>query len=235
MLQMLAKFIVFILLWIIFTPLIYAVHSFVNALLNSKKVNEKFALSSYERLDFPLAFAVLSGNEDMMKLFLDYGIPIDMKDNYNNNIIHYIADLSRFKYKHALHNYNILKRLTNTEYLTKDVLQNLINNDVNLHLQNPIEYACQHGSPQFASFLINDTMIKKLLCVSEDRVFIMNDGHTNSPRTSINYISTSSLNVIGDSDILSGNNTLVDPLEQLPTSGWFHTTMDVTPYSIAHR
>ena len=70
--------------WIVLTPIFYLLHGILNGLMNSLFIFFVTSISKYDHLDFPLAFAVLSGNKEMVKLFVSNGIVIDGRDSKGN-------------------------------------------------------------------------------------------------------------------------------------------------------
>lgn len=213
------KCILLIPLWIILTPLFYAVHALINGLLNSRQIYRPFSLSIFENIDFPLAFAVLSGNEKMVKLFLEHGILIDSKDMQGYNVIHYLSDISGVQLEKATQCYSMLCTMVGTEYLNKQLLHKMVKYDENHHMQNAIEYASQFGNPTFAAYLMSDTMTKTLMRVNSEDLLLAEQKQDSSSTVSIHYENANKSN----------------SFPKAKGGDWREVSMNITPYSAYHR
>ena len=175
-------------LWIISTPIFYLIRAILHGLLNSSFILPLTSISSFDHLDFPLAFAILSANEEMVKLFMRNGIEIDCEDHERNNVFHYIADLSRMDLALAQACYRMLQKLIPREKLLELVLHRS-----NKQHYTPIEYATQFGSIQFAVQMVEHTMQENVLVADSDNATFSTDEQENyqSPFTDVNRESTS--------------------------------------------
>ena len=165
-------------LWIISTPFFYLMHGILNGLLNSEFIFSKTSISKFDHLDFPLAFAVLSTNQEMVKLFMRHGTEIDCKDRDRNNIFHYIADLSRKDLALAQACYLMLQKL-----IAREKLLELALHSRNKNHYTPIEYATHFGSIQFAVQMVEDTMQENVLAADRASATFSTDAQENNQST----------------------------------------------------
>ncbi len=85
------RFVTFLVLWFIFaisTPVFYLLHAIIC------RITTKLSARISRKPTLPLVFAVLSGNVEMVKLFLQFGTTLDSCDSQGNNLYHYLADKS---------------------------------------------------------------------------------------------------------------------------------------------
>ena len=161
-------------LWIILTPVFYLVHGICNNLLSNSFIMSLCSISKYEHLDFPIAFAVFSANKNMVELFLKHGRSFDDRDSRGNNVLHYVADLSRKNFALAEECYVMLK-----EIIPKNKLFELILQSRNCDHYNSIEYAAHFGSVQLALKLSKETMQEEILVVNNGNVALSADEQCN--------------------------------------------------------
>ncbi len=83
--------VLFLVLWVIFaisTPIFYPLHAIIY------RIAIKLSLKISKNPKLPLVYAVLSGNLEMVRLFLQFGTTLDSCDSQGNNLYHSLADKS---------------------------------------------------------------------------------------------------------------------------------------------
>lgn len=233
----LLKYLLLVPLWVIFTPFFYGIHRLINSILNSKEMVSRFALSEYERLDFPLVFAVFSADFDTVKLFLDHEVPIDLEDNNGNNVAHYLADLSAYDLPRATKCYELLCNMADSGQISKDTLHKIITSKENLNMQNAIEYSCQFGSLKLACRMINDALTTPTMSIVGNTVVMAtnNDKCLSSQKT---IVQTKSLDNAfsrfpSQKELSKLNNN--DEGDGREPDGWTLKRMVITAYTAYHR
>ena len=217
------KAILVIPLWIILTPIFYLVHGILYGLMNSSFVFSITSISKYDHLDFPLAFAVLSTNEEMVKLFMINGIGLDCNDSRGNNVFHYLADLSRTNLPLAQACYRMLQNL-----IPRQKLWELVLHRQNGNHYTPIEYATHFGSVQFAVQMVEDTMQEKVLIANSDNATI-------STNKQGNYQSTFIDEADKERPTTSGASCSSVQLNTPNSLHWAEERMNVSVYEISNR
>ncbi|KAK2152440.1 hypothetical protein LSH36_328g00021 [Paralvinella palmiformis] len=159
---------------IILTPVFYIIHTLIHVSIQSRKRR----LDACVRL--PLAFALLSQEEEMVELFLRRGCQITWPDTEGNTIYHYLADVSHRNYDAAKSCHIILYKLIKDVPILKKVITEQENNEG----VTALEYIARHGSVIFFEFIIGEQVAfgQPILHVSRDALWSKETGGTTADR-----------------------------------------------------
>ena len=148
---------------VILTPIFYMVHTLVHVGIQSRKAR----LDTCVKL--PLAFALLSQEEEMVELFLRRGCQVTWPDSEGNTIYHYLADVSQRNHEAAKSCHMILYKLI------KDIptMRKVITEQQNNEGVTALEYIAKHGSIIFFEFIIGEQVAlgQPILHVSRDALW----------------------------------------------------------------
>ena len=148
---------------IILTPVFYIVHTLVHEsiMTTRKKLDDIVKL--------PLAFALLSQEEEMVALFLQYGCQVTWPDSEGNTIYHYLADVSVERYDMTKSCHLILCKLIKNMSTMKNVITEQENNEGNTAL----EYIAKYGSVTFFEYIVREQVAcgQPVLRVARDELW----------------------------------------------------------------
>ena len=155
-------FIGFMILNVIFTPVIYIMHVFTTSLLNR---NQKRIAGN---IQLPLAYAVFSQNADLMAFFLEQGVDIEHIDKEGNNVFHYISDLSSVAAETANEIFiNTVRFIDDTQ-----TVRRLLTHHRNSAGLTAVEYSAKFGSPSLLTQILKqpNLLTHTPFAVSTDKV-----------------------------------------------------------------
>ncbi len=171
------RFITFLVLWAIFaisTPVFYLLHAVIC------RITTKLSARISRRPQLPLVFAVLSGNVEMVKLFLQFGTTLDSCDSQGNNFYHYLADKSATDPDVFSRCHQLLKEVTDPSQ--HDVLLQMITGRENEMGISPLEMLVMRGSvADFVRLSREEGCVGRLkMAVSYDMVTDLSDDDRDS-------------------------------------------------------
>ncbi len=168
----LLRFLTFLLLWVIFavsTPVFYPLH----AIISRMTTNLSARISKKPKL--PLVYAVLSGNVDMVRLFLQFGTTLDSCDSQGNNLYHYLGDKSASDSDVFSRSHHLLKEAIDPSH--HNLLLEMITGRENELGISPLEMLVLRGSiTDFVRLTREEGCVGRLkLAVSSDQVTALSD------------------------------------------------------------
>ena len=124
---------------VVITPVFYMAHMLSVSLLN--RTQRRIS----KRSNLPLALAVFSRSQDMIKYFISIGVDIQQTDDEGNNVFHYIADLSATSREKA----NVMLDTSIeifADYVPLDSIKRMLVDDRNSAALTVLEYSAKYGS-----------------------------------------------------------------------------------------
>ncbi len=167
------RFMTFLLLWVIFaafTPVFYPLHAIIY------RMTTKLGARISKTPKLPLVYAVLSGNVDMVGLFLHFGTTLDSCDSQGNNLYHYLGDKSAEDSEIFSRSHQLLKEVNHHPSHNTMLLDMITGHENELGL-SPIEMLLLRGSiDDFVRLTREEGCMGRLkLAVSSDQVTALSD------------------------------------------------------------
>ncbi len=166
------RFLTFLVLWVLFaisTPVFYLLHAVIC------RITTKLSARISKKPKLPLVFAVLSGNVEMVKVFLQFGVTTDSCDSQGNNLYHYLADKSETDPEVFSRCHKLLKKVTDPSQHA--MLLEIITGRENEMGITPLEMLVLRGSmADFVRLTREEGCMGRLkMVVSNDRVIDLSD------------------------------------------------------------
>ena len=211
----------FIVLWVIFaisTPVFYVLHAIIC------RITTKLSARISRKPQLPLVFAVLSGNADMVKLFLQFGTTLDSCDSQGNNLYHYLADKSTTDPEVFSRCHQLLKDIT--DHSQHALLLEMITCGENEIGISPLEMLVMRGSISDFVRLSRQKgcMGRMKMSVSYDKVKAMSDDNMNA------YFTCAPKGSRSDSRDETRHTSGRKASEALSTVGYIEYDFDVTKH-----
>ncbi len=221
------RFITFLILWAIFaisTPVFYLLHAVIC------RITTKLSARISKKPKLPLVFAVLSGNVDMVKLFLQFGTTLDSCDSQGNNIYHYLADKSETDPEVFSRCHQLLKEVT--DHSRYAMLLEMIKGRENEMGICPLEMLVMRGSiADFVRLSREEGCMGRLkMAVSHDRVTELSEDDRDSYVTCLTENSNVAKGPAHDMPVSEETDSLCKNEGQPGQSHYTEYEFDVTRY-----